>query len=119
MRQGVYGRHTAAAVEAIRLAHSLEGEPSVFTDAVAQVVAAKLDGTYVPEPPLVPEPEVEAPQPSAEASQPSAHVPEHPRWQAELGQLALMGFSDAAVLVPLLEKHQGSIIFVMTELLGR
>jgi hypothetical protein len=29
-----------------------------------------------------------------------------------------MGFTDPDVLLPLLAKHNGSIIFVMTELLG-
>jgi len=40
------------------------------------------------------------------------------KWQSELDVLAGMGFTDEAVLNPLLEKHSGSIIFVMTELLG-
>jgi len=39
------------------------------------------------------------------------------KWQAELDVLAGMGFNDEALLFPLLEKHSGSIIFVMTELL--
>merc|ERR1712195_349416 len=40
------------------------------------------------------------------------------KWQSELEVLAGMGFTDEGVLTPLLEKHNGSIIFVMTEVLG-
>ena len=40
------------------------------------------------------------------------------KWQSKLEALARMGFTDEAILVPLLEKHAGSIPLVMTELLG-
>ena len=40
------------------------------------------------------------------------------KWQSELKFLAEMGYADKAILVPLLEKHAGSIKFVVNELLG-
>jgi len=55
---------------------------------------------------------------TATPSAPAAAAPPPSKWQSELEVLAGMGFTDNAVLVPLLEKHTGSIIFVMTELLG-
>merc|ERR1712195_395371 len=58
-----------------------------------------------------------APAP-APAPAPPAPVAPPSKWQSELEVLAGMGFTDESVLTPLLEKHNGSIIFVMTEVLG-
>jgi hypothetical protein len=41
-----------------------------------------------------------------------------PRWAGKLQQLAQMGFSNASMLAPLLDRHKGSIIAVVAELLG-
>merc|ERR1712195_455243 len=54
----------------------------------------------------------------APAPAPPAPVAPPSKWQSELEVLAGMGFTDESVLTPLLEKHNGSIIFVMTEVLG-
>jgi hypothetical protein len=50
-----------------------------------------------------PEPEPTAPEP----------------WAAKLEQLGQMGFLNGSVLVPLLDRHNGSIIAVVAELLGQ
>merc|ERR1711935_1282102 len=98
----------------------------VFDDNVAATLLGKLDGT-IAEPEPEPEVEVEvevavevaAPPPVVTPVAPSAPPSAPPsKWQSELEVLAGMGFTDEAVLTPLLEKHNGSIIFVMTELLG-
>ena len=111
--------------------YNLGGEPGVYDDSVAAVIVGKLDGTIVePEPEAKPEPEpttVPTPQPESvyptmaeEAPQAAPSAPAAPagKWQSELEVLAQMGFTDEAALTALLEKHSGSIIFVMTELLG-
>merc|ERR1712195_430122 len=132
------GPRTAEAVYALQEKYSLGGEPGVFDDNVAATLLGKLDGTVV-EPAAAPAaptaapaaPEVEvavevavevpAPAPVAAAPTPApAPAPVAPpsKWQSELEVLAGMGFTDEGVLTPLLEKHNGSIIFVMTEVLG-
>merc|ERR1712195_218680 len=130
MHTGKFGPRTAEAIHALQEKHSLGGEPGVFDDNVAATLLGKLDGTIAepeaaPEPEPEPEPEVEvevevavevaAPPPVVTPVAPSAPPS---KWQSELEVLAGMGFTDEGVLTPLLEKHTGSIIFVMTELLG-
>merc|ERR1712166_265478 len=142
MHTGKFGPRTAEAVYALQEKYSLGGEPGVFDDNVAATLLGKLDGTVV-EPaaapaapaaaPAAPEVEVavevavEVPAPApvavAVAAAPApapAPAPVAPpsKWQSELEVLAGMGFTDEGVLTPLLEKHNGSIIFVMTEVLG-
>merc|ERR1712166_874484 len=106
----------------------------VFDDNVAAILLGKLDGTVaepaaVSEPQTEPEVEVAVPvevevaapvvSPVATSAPPSAPPPAPPsKWQPELEVLAGMGFTDKGILTPLLEKHTGSIIFVMTEPLG-
>merc|ERR1712166_11669 len=131
MHTGKFGPRTAEAVYALQEKHSLGGEPGVFDDNVAAILLGKLDGT-VAEPAAVSEPqtepavevEVAAPlvspaapvvSPVATSAPPSAPPS---KWQPELEVLAGMGFTDEGILTPLLEKHNGSIIFVMTEVLG-
>jgi hypothetical protein len=74
----------------------------------------------VPEVAPVVTPAVPAPTYAAAATSSStpasASVPAP--WVTELEVLGNMGFTDPDVLLPLLAKHNGSIIFVMTELLG-
>merc|ERR1712195_182468 len=136
MHTGKFGPRTAEAIHALQEKHSLGGEPGVFDDNVAATLLGKLDGTVAepeaaPTPEPEPEPEVEvavavavevaapAPPPVVTPVAPSAPPSAPPsKWQSELEVLAGMGFTDEAVLTPLLEKHNGSIIFVMTELLG-
>merc|ERR1712166_699141 len=120
MHTGKFGPRTAEAIHALQEKYSLGGEPGVFDDNVAATLLGKLDGT-IAEPEAEPEVEVEvavevaAPPPVVTPVAPSAPPS---KWQSELEVLAGMGFTDEAVLTPLLEKHTGSIIFVMTELLG-
>merc|ERR1712127_910947 len=107
---------------------SLGGEPGVFDDNVAATLLGKLDGT-IAEPEAAPEPEpepevdaavavaVEVPAPAPVVTPVAPSAPPS-KWRSELDVLAGMGFTDEGVLTPLLEKHNGSIIFVMTELLG-
>jgi len=132
MHTGKFGPRTAEAIHALQEKYSLGGEPGVFDDNVAATLLGKLDGTIAepeaaPEPEPEPEVEVEvevevavaAPPPVVTPVAPSAPPSAPPsKWQSELEVLAGMGFTDEAVLTPLLEKHTGSIIFVMTELLG-
>merc|ERR1712195_438000 len=136
MHTGKFGPRTAEAIHALQEKYSLGGEPGVFDDNVAATLLGKLDGT-IAEPEAAPEPEPEpeievavavavevaapapAPAPVVTPVAPSAPPSAPPsKWQSELEVLAGMGFTDEAVLTPLLEKHNGSIIFVMTELLG-
>merc|ERR1712166_848259 len=132
MHTGKFGPRTAEAVYALQEKYSLGGEPGVFDDNVAATLLGKLDGTVVepaaaPAAPAAPEVEVAvevavevpAPAPVAVAAAPApapAPAPVAPpsKWQSELEVLAGMGFTDEGVLTPLLEKHNGSIIFVMT-----
>jgi len=119
MHTGKYGPRTAEAVYSLQEKYSLGGEPGVFDDSVAATVIATLDNTAV-EPAAAPEPAVEVEVAPAPAPAPAPVETSAPpsKWQSELDVLAGMGFTDEAALVPLLEKHAGSIIFVMTELLG-
>merc|ERR1712195_249620 len=132
MHTGKFGPRTAEAIHALQEKYSLGGEPGVFDDNVAATLLGKLDGT-IAEPEAAPEPEPEpevevavavavevaAPAPApAPVVTPVAPSAPPSKWQSELEVLAGMGFTDEAVLTPLLEKHTGSIIFVMTELLG-
>merc|ERR1712166_1659064 len=141
MHTGNFGPRTAEAVYALQEKYSLGGEPGVFDDNVAATLLGKLDGTVaepaaVSEPQTEPEVEVAVPvevevaaplvsqaapvvSPVATSAPPSAPPPAPPsKWQPELEVLAGMGFTDKGILTPLLEKHTGSIIFVMTEPLG-
>jgi hypothetical protein len=51
----------------------------------------------------------------APAPEPTAPEP----WADKLEQLAQMGFLNGPVLAPLLDRHNGSIIAVVAELLGQ
>lgn len=124
---GKYGPRTAQAVHSLQEKYNLGGEPGVFDESVAAVVVGKLDGTIEePEPVAAPEPTPSAPEPETvypvlaeePQAQPSAPAAPASKWQSELEVLAGMGFTDETALTPLLEKHNGSIIFVMTEILG-
>lgn len=117
MHTGKYGPRTAEAVYSLQEKYSLAGsEPGVFDDKVAAIVLDMIDGSLAepaPAPATTPEQEQE------QEEQEKEHESALPcKWQAELDVLAGMGFTDEAVLTPLIEKHNGSIIFVMTELLG-
>ena len=83
---------------------------------VAAPVIATPDNTTV-EPAAAPEPAVEVEVAPAPAPAPAETSAPPSKWQSELEVFAGMGFTDEAVLVPLLEKH-GSVIFAMPELLG-
>ena len=89
-------------------------KPEVKAEVEAAAPAPSPEQVY---PTLVATPVTVAPV-TATPSAPAAAAPPPSKWQSELEVLAGMGFTDNAVLVPLLEKHTGSIIFVMTELLG-
>merc|ERR1712166_1144113 len=133
MHTGKFGPRTAEAVYALQEKYSLGGEPGVFDDNVAATLLGKLDGTVaepaaVSEPQTEPEVEVAVPvevevaaplvSQAAPVVSPVATSAPPSKWQPELKVLAGMGFTDEGILTPLLEKHTGSIIFVMTELLG-
>lgn len=126
MKQGWFGPRTAEAIVVLQQRYQLDvdGPQGVFTTAVAEVVTKKLAGTFVepaapesePEPEPTPTPaEVPAPEPVATA--PAADEG-HP-WAEQLEQLANMGFLNREVLTPMLERHNGSVIFVVSELLGQ
>merc|ERR1712070_1098698 len=88
-KQGWFGPRTCTAIAELQARYKLGGESGVFDDAVAEVVNAKLAGTFI-EPEPEPEPEPEA------------------RWAEQIEKLAAM-----------LDRHHGELMPVLTELLGQ
>jgi len=99
-KQGWFGPRTCTAIAELQARYKLGGESGVFDDAVAEVVNAKLAGTFI-EPEPEPEPEPEA------------------RWAEQIEKLAAMGFLNTELLVPMLDRHHGELMPVLTELLGQ
>jgi hypothetical protein len=101
--------------EPVAAAQGVEVEIKAEVEVEAAAPAPSPEQVY---PTLVATPVTVTPVTVVAPSAPAAAAPPPSKWQSELEVLAGMGFTDNAVLVPLLEKHTGSIIFVMTELLG-
>jgi len=133
-RDGLFGPRTAAAVQAFQEANQLEGEHGVF-DAVVR--AALLAGwpTKTAAASATRPPDTSSPAPAAAPTAPveertgadfvrSSMAPSAPstaeqptKWSEQLETLRTMGFSDVDRNNELLDKHNGAVPFVVTELL--
>jgi len=133
-RDGLFGPRTAAAVQAFQEANQLEGEHGVF-DAVVRAAllagwpskTASVAETQAPDT-TSPVPAVTSTtlvgEPSGEDFVRSSMAPSVPptteqpvKWSEQLETLHGMGFSDVDRNSELLDKHNGAVPFVVTELL--